>query len=97
MGRLVTTHSTYIEGLIKKLKRIEEDEEIKTITPGRIQRCKSNKERFYIKITTRIAGGYKLIARSGKTVQEIYIITDLNQKSLQEIIGICNLCPKIFK
>jgi hypothetical protein len=38
MGRLVITHSTYLEGLIPLLKRLVQDPAIDTITPAVISR-----------------------------------------------------------
>ncbi len=78
MGRLVTTHSTYVAGVIKKLRALAMCDEIKTITPGAINRAKGNSQRLNIKVTTKIRGGYKLIARKGKSVQEIFVVTDIS-------------------
>jgi len=40
MGRLVITHSTYIEGLIPLLRRLVEEEGITTVTPAVIGRVR---------------------------------------------------------
>ena len=40
MGRLVITHSTYLEGLIPLLKRLAQHPAIDTITPAVIARVK---------------------------------------------------------
>ena len=40
MGRLVITHSTYLEGLIPCLKKLSRVPEIDTITPAVISRVK---------------------------------------------------------
>jgi hypothetical protein len=36
-----------------------------------------------------IRGGFKLIARTGKSVQEVFVITDLNQEDLAMAIQAC--------
>tara|TARA_Y100001968_G_scaffold110290_1_gene99820 strand:+ start:1134 stop:1397 length:264 start_codon:yes stop_codon:yes gene_type:complete len=86
MGRLVKTHSTYIEGLIKKLKVISRNNLIQTITPGVIGHTKGKEEKLTIKISRKIEGGYKLIARKGKSYQEIFIITKIDKKTLEELV-----------
>lgn len=40
-----------------------------------------------IKVSTPIRGGFKLIARKGKTFQEVFIVTTLNQLELEEAIA----------
>ena len=34
-----------------------------------------------------ICGGFKLIARQGKTVQEVFMLTRLTQEDLEEVIA----------
>ncbi len=86
MGRLVHTHSTYIEGLIKAMKILQKDNFISTITPGILKRVKGHKENLIIKVTREIKGGYKLIARKGNTGQELYIITSYKKNELEKKI-----------
>ena len=86
MGRLVKTHSTYLEGLIKLLKRLSRDEKIKTITPGVISKVRANSNNFELRITREIRSGYKLVARKGRASQEVYIITNYDAKTLGEKI-----------
>ena len=66
MGRLVHTHSTYINGLIELLKRLAKENGIYTITPGVISRVRGHKEKLEVTITRETIGGYKLIARKGR-------------------------------
>ncbi len=87
MGRVVVTHSTYIEGLIPMLKKIADHIEVKTITPGVIKRTKGKSEALGLKISTTIIGGYKLIARKGRSTQEVFIITGLTKDDLQKHIN----------
>ncbi len=88
MGRLVKTHSTYIDGLIPKLKVLAKSTEIKTITPGVIKRTKSNVSGTKFRISTVIQGGYKVIARKGNTVQEVFVITKMESNELLELLNL---------
>ena len=83
MGRLVINHSTNLEGLIKRLKKLSKNDQIRTITPGVISKAKGRSNKFNIRITTEIAGGYKLLARKGFSVQEIFIITKIKKQELE--------------
>ena len=86
MGRLVQNHSTHIEGLIKWLKRIAVIEGIKTVTPASISKANGRGEKLVLKITIKTKEGYKLLARKGKLVQEVFIVTKLNEKEMKKII-----------
>ena len=46
MGRVVITHSTYLEGLIPLLKRLAKDPQVVTVTPAVISRVKGRFEPF---------------------------------------------------
>ena len=86
MGRIVVTHSTYLEGLLEKLKLISKDNKIKTITPGRISKTKGRRESLELKITTKIKGGFKLLARKGNGVQEVFLITETDEDYLIKLL-----------
>ena len=86
MGRLVQNHSTHIEGLIKWLKKIAEIDEIKTITPASLSKTKGKDEHLCLKITVKTNEGYKLLARKGKLVQEVFLVTNLAEYEIIEII-----------
>tara|TARA_Y100001968_G_C18724694_1_gene421751 strand:- start:29 stop:331 length:303 start_codon:yes stop_codon:yes gene_type:complete len=86
MGRLVQNHSTHIEGLIKWLKRIAECEAVKTVTPAALSKAKGREEKLALKVTIKTTEGFKLIARKGTLVQEVFIVTSLNERSIKEII-----------
>lgn len=86
-GRLVLNHSTHIPGLISILERLTKYPGIQTITPAVIGRAKSHSPRFQLKISVPIRGGYKLIARHGKTFQEVFIITHCDRTELEETIA----------
>lgn len=85
-GRLVWNHSTHIDGLIPILERLLDITEITTVTPGVISRSKSHSPKMQLKISVPIRGGFKVIARCGKTVQEVFILTTLTQPELEDAI-----------
>ena len=86
MGRLVITHSTYLEGLIPLLKRLVRDPAIDTITPAVIARVKGRSPELRLRVSTPITGGWKLVARRGSSAQEVFIVTGLEAEALQQRI-----------
>ena len=88
-GRLVLNHSTHIPGLIAILEKLTGCIGIQTITPGVIGRAKGHCPQMKSRISVPILGGYKVIARQGKTVQEVFIITELSQPDLEGAIASC--------
>ncbi len=95
MGRLVQNHSTHIEGLIKWLKKIAANDEIKTITPASLSKTNGRGENLGLKVTVKTNEGYKLLARKGKLVQEVFLVTSLNENEILEIIEKAN--PKSYR
>ena len=86
MGRLVQNHSTHIEGLIKWLKRIAECKDIKTVTPASLSKTNGRGEKLVLKVTIKTNEGYKILARKGKLVQEVFLVTNLEESQLKELI-----------
>jgi hypothetical protein len=86
-GRIVWNHSTHLPGLIPILERLTHHEGIQTITPAVIGNTKSNIHILKLKISVPIRGGFKLIARKGKTFQEVFILTSLGQEELEQAIA----------
>jgi len=86
-GRLVLNHSTHLPGLIARLERLTAVPGIATITPGALSRTRGHVPQFELRISVPIAGGYKLIARSGKTVQEVFVVTTLSAADLTAAIA----------
>tara|TARA_Y100001968_G_scaffold276360_1_gene270598 strand:- start:699 stop:1001 length:303 start_codon:yes stop_codon:yes gene_type:complete len=86
MGRLVQNHSTNIEGLITWLKKIAENQYIKTVTPASISKTKGKGENLILKVTVKTNEGFKLLARKGKLVQEVFLVTSLDEKGIKEVI-----------
>ena len=86
-GRVVLNHSTHIPGLISLLEKLTQYPGIQTITPAVIGRARSHSPRFQLKVSVPILGGFKLIARQGKTFQEVFIITTHNKNELEDAIA----------
>lgn len=84
MGRVVITHSTYLEGLIPRLKALAKDPKIDTVTPAVIARVRGRCEGLKLRISTPITGGYKLVARRGSSAQEVFVVMALSRESLAE-------------
>ncbi|WP_413682478.1 DUF2103 domain-containing protein [Prochlorococcus sp. MIT 1011] len=95
MGRLVQNHSTHIEGLIKWLKKMASRNEIKTVTPGPLSKTNGRGEKLVLKITVKTNEGYKLLARKGKLVQEVFLVTSIDENEIKEIIEATS--PKSFR
>lgn len=87
-GRLVWNHSTHLDGLIPVLRRLTDCAGITTITPGVLSRVKAHSPKLHLRISVPIRGGFKVIARCGKTAQEVFIVTTLTQTELEEAIAI---------
>jgi hypothetical protein len=87
MGRLVITHSTYLEGLIPLLKRLVRHPRIDTITPAVIARVRGRAPELRLRISAPITGGWKLLARRGSSAQEVFVVTELDAAELEQAIG----------
>ena len=87
-GRLVLNHSTHIPGLIRILERLTKLDGIQTVTPAVIGRAKGHCPRMQLRVSVPIRGGFKVIARQGKTVQEVFILATLSQDKLEDAIAI---------
>lgn len=85
-GRVVLNHSTHVPGLIALLHKLAAEDHIKTLTPGVISRGRANIPRLRLKVSVPIRGGFKLIARKGKSVQEVFVITELSAEQLAAAI-----------
>lgn len=87
LGRVVVTHSTYIEGLIPILRRLASNEKIKTVTPAIITKVRGRSSKLIIRVSVITMGGYKAIARKGQSAQEIFITTDMNVDELKYLLN----------
>jgi hypothetical protein len=86
MGRVVITHSTYIEGLIPLLKQLAQERGIDTVTPAVISRVRGRSTSLRLRISTPITGGYKLVARRGTSAQEVFVVTAREREDLQLLL-----------
>ena len=86
-GRVVITHSTYIPGLIPLLEKLAAVPRIQTITPAVISRARSNTPTLRLKVSVATIGGHKLIARKGKSAQEVFVVTELSKSDLEKAIA----------
>lgn len=87
--RLPVTHSSYLPGLLRVLRRVQtrlgelaEHETgapspvVRTIIPGRISKTRGHKAGFSLQLTTtpQAPNYYKALARKGSTVQEVFFV-----------------------
>lgn len=86
-ARLVLNHSTHIPGLIPILEKLTQTEGIQSITPGAICPVRAHMPQLRLRVSVPIRGGYKIIARAGKTAQEVFILTTLGQGELEAAIA----------
>ena len=88
MGRVVVTHSTYIPGLLKVLRKLAAVEGITTCTPAVISHGGAHAETFQLRITRPLpwGGGFKAIARKGRSSQEVFITTQLEKAVIQNAV-----------
>ena len=84
MGRVVITHSTYLEGLIPLLRQLAKAEGIDTVTPAVISRVRGRSPSLRLRVSAPIRGGYKLVARRGGSAQEVFVLTTRSREALQE-------------
>jgi hypothetical protein len=86
MGRVVVTHSTYLEGLIPLLQRLARTPGVDTVTPAVISRVKGRSPGLRLRVSTPIRGGHKLLARRGNSAQEVFVITTASREQLQQLV-----------
>ncbi len=87
-GRLVWNHSTHIRSLIPVLERLIHHDGIQTVTPGQLGRVRGHCPVLQLRVSVPLRGGFKVIAREGKTVQEVFIVTTLDREQLESAIAI---------
>jgi hypothetical protein len=86
MGRVVITHSTYLEGLIPLLQELARRPGIDTVTPAVISRVKGRSPSLRLRVSAPIVGGHKLVARRGMSAQEVFVVTRLERDALQALV-----------
>jgi len=86
LGRVVVTHSTYVDGLIPLLKRLAKERGIQTITPAVISRVRGRCQTLQLRVSAPIRGGYKMMARKGSMAQEVFVVTELDAEQLRTVV-----------
>jgi hypothetical protein len=96
MSRLVLNHTTHIPGLIPALTRMAEHLGSGRIVPGVISRTRGRAETFSIRLSngpdttgpgdSDRAQPHKLVARKGKTIQEVLVISPLSRREIENAL-----------
>ena len=86
MGRVVITHSTYVEGLIPLLRKLALHPQVDTISPAVISRVRGRSQGLRLRISAPLTGGWKLVARRGSSAQEVFLTTSLDREALQRAV-----------
>ncbi|WP_048150439.1 DUF2103 domain-containing protein [Palaeococcus ferrophilus] len=68
----------FLKGLEKPLEKIAEIPGVKKVIPGRIYA--SDSRGFEIKVTRETQTGLKLVAKSGGSVQEVFLVVDKDER-----------------
>lgn len=76
---------TLLPGLLPALERIAAHPEIQAITPGRINRRAGNQTNG-IWFQYRTETGFKLLARSNRAVQEVFVVTNRPDDALASLV-----------
>ncbi len=84
-GRLKIEHSI-IDGLRPALERLLWHEEIRSIIPGVIRHVRDAKGPVKIRVTVPTQNGWKAIALSAGSRQELFISTNLPKEALEGIV-----------
>ena len=82
LSRVVWNHSTHLEGLTGVLNKLATVPGIGTLVPGRLSNSRGKHEGFRLSISVTTPRGWKLIARRGKSAQEVFVVTDLKREEL---------------
>ena len=81
MSRLVFNHSTFVEGLLPKLRLLASEISSGSIIPGPISKTRGRSEHLTLKLAPHKpqapGEGYKMVCRRGKTVQDVFIVSSL--------------------
>ena len=75
-----------MDGLIPWLKALSHETDIQTITPAVISRVRGRCPELRLRVSTPIHGGYKLVARKGTSVQEVFVVTSMSRPDLEQAV-----------
>jgi hypothetical protein len=86
-ARVATNHSTICPGLPSAIAWLQQSSALKTIVPGRMFNAKASREHFSLHVAAVTPRGFRLMARVGQTVQEVYVVTetDISQEDMQTL------------
>lgn len=74
---------TIIEDVLPMLEDIAISRLIKSIIPGRIHRRKGSGVPAYLQLKYNTQSGIKLIAKNSSSLQEIFVVTDYPDKTME--------------
>ena len=84
--RLKIEHAI-VDGVRRMLGRLlEENEEIRSVVPGRIAQVRDAKGKVQVRITVPTLNGFKAIALSDGARQELFISTELGKDQLESLL-----------
>lgn len=99
-GRVVLNHSTHLPGLVDVLRRlvaIAPPPGIKSAVPGRIATAAAVSEALALRVTVPLGvgsgggggggSGWRLVARRGRGVQEVFLVTRLSREQAEDAVG----------
>ncbi|MFW5719609.1 MAG: DUF2103 domain-containing protein [Candidatus Dojkabacteria bacterium] len=75
-----------IKGLFELLQNISHNADIKSIIPGRINPISGNYPEPVIEVKYVTDSGLKCIAKSGRSAQEVFIVTDFPDR-IKAVLG----------
>jgi len=86
-GRVVMNHSTHIPGLINVLNRLVETDGVFTVVPGQLSKGKANAAGLVLRVQAPTDQGFRLVARKGTQIQEVFVVSDLEKETLEAAIA----------
>lgn len=81
-------HSTFAEGVLPALRAIQHEEGLVLLVPSRLATTRSHAEHFRLRVTIPTRQGWKLLARKGRQVQEVLVVTSVSRERMEEITRI---------
>jgi len=86
-GRVVMNHSTHLKGLLPVLQRLAETRGVSTVVPARLFKAQGRAPNLVLKVSGPHEGGFKLLARHGTQCQEVFVVCDLDQETIEGAIA----------
>jgi hypothetical protein len=82
-NKKIKVQHSIITDLFPLLHKISQLDIVKTIVPGRIKPVAGNYPKIILEYTAPTDSGIKCIAKSSRSVQEVFIVTDF----VEELLG----------